>query len=210
MTDGRVREKMLSNLAEAKAREAPIVAGRQSRRRRGRRARRSRLLGAARRRAALADRQRRPAAAAGLSHRRHRRQRRRPAAQPRQDRHGRVMQAPALSCAKTDGGPTNCGRLSIEPNFLRIRRGQRADQRRADARDLRGDARRSRAALDARPRHRVDHRRVRDAAARDARAHAARKPQRQARRPHARDPALDRARACAPSPTCARSANARS
>jgi len=79
VTDGRVREKMLSNLAEAKAREA------------SRSARRSHHLGSARRRAAVPDRQRGPAAALGVPYRRYRGQGRRPAAQPRQDGHGRVI-----------------------------------------------------------------------------------------------------------------------
>ncbi len=79
--------------------------------------------------------------------------------------------------------------------FPRIRRGQRAHHGRPNARHLRGDARRSRPAMDARPRHRLDHRGVRDAAASDARAHRAREHQRPPRRPHARDSALDRPRA---------------
>ena len=83
MTDGRVRDKILSNLrspkpAKPRSSWSPITATKKSN------DRGPRLLGAEGRRTALADRQRHPPAVARLPHRRYRGQRRRPAPEPRE------------------------------------------------------------------------------------------------------------------------------
>ena len=67
-----------------------------------------------------------------------------------------------------------------------------ADLVRRDARDLHRVDPGVRAALDGRPRPRLGHRRVRDAARLDGRAQGARRHQGPPRRPHRRDPAPDR------------------
>jgi len=90
VTEGRVREKILSNIAESKAREARSSSLRTTATKKpprspttscGCRASTSLL-------SPIVNVI--PAAAAGLPHRRHRRQRRRPAPQPRQNRHRRI------------------------------------------------------------------------------------------------------------------------
>ncbi len=71
-TEDRVREKMLSNLMESKAREAPVIAVANRGDEEVRSRQRPCLLGPESRRAALADRQRHSASAPGLPHCRYR------------------------------------------------------------------------------------------------------------------------------------------
>jgi ribonuclease PH len=75
------------------------------------------------------------------------------------------MTAPG-TLVRADGRPFDALRpVSIETGYLAFADGERADLARAHARDLRGDGRGPRPAVDARPRQRLGHGRVRDAAA---------------------------------------------
>ena len=86
---------------------------------------------------------------------------------PRQNSHRRVARA----CRRSFLRSTAPG--LVRSGLPHLRRRERPALGRQHAGDLRGDDRGQSAAVDARPRDGVDHRRVRDAAARDARAQSA-------------------------------------
>ena len=122
-TESPVLEKVISNMQEVRARGAHVIAvateGDDARRRR---TPTSRCSCPAHRLDAAADPRRDPAAAAGLPDRPAARAQRRPAAQPRQDRHGRVAYASrsGVRSARSARSPSR----SLER--MRVRRASRA------------------------------------------------------------------------------------
>ena len=132
-TDSPVLDKMLSNMAEVRARGAHVIAVATRGQRACRRVRRGGRRGARDRLAAPAAARGDPAAAARVRHRPRARAQRRPAAQPGQDRYGRVVPGVGI-------------------DLLEIERFERALERRPRlAERLFTDAERSYAASRARP-----------------------------------------------------------
>ena len=116
---------------------------------------------------------------------------------PRRARRGpdRAGRGAAMTSVRTRSGGRAADELrpvTIEPGFVRTATGSALISLRGHARDLHGVGPGVRAALDGRPRARLDDRRVRDAARVDGGAQAARHLQGQAGRPRHRDPAADR------------------